>query len=143
MRFQNSLSGVVQPGRGLGAGLMGDPAVMEKLRELAGFSVEPGTLNVRLPGPLERGPGWRYVTAAEITSDWEERTGQSGYYLAPVTIAHRYRGLAFQAVEPVGRGYPPDQLELFCEIHLRRQLGLRDGDRILVQLSGVKGDAGG
>lgn len=107
---------------------------MERLEELAGFSIVPGTLNVRLPQPLERDPRWRYVAAAEITPDWEARTGQAGYFLAPVLVADRYRGLAFQAVEPRGLGYPPDQIELFCEVHLRRKLDLVDGDRIAVLL---------
>ena len=82
----------------------------EALQERSGFPVVPGTLNVRLPGPLERGPSWRYMPAVEITPDWEERTGQVGYFLASATVAGRNRGLAFQAVEPGERGYPPDQI---------------------------------
>lgn len=135
MREQRDLSGVVQAGRGLGAGLMADRGVMEKLDELSGFSVVPGTLNVRLRGPLERGASWRYVPAAEIAPDWEGRTGQSGYFLARVTVADRYRGVAFQAVEPGDEGYPPDLIELFCEAHLRAELGVDDGDIIEVRLS--------
>lgn len=135
MPEQRDLSGIVQPGRGLGAGLMADRTVMEKLQELSGFAVVPGTLNVRLPRPLERGPSWRYMSAAEIAPDWEARTGQEGYLLAPVTVAGRYRGLAFQAVEQGERGYPPDQIELFCEAHLRAELGLDDGDLIAVWLN--------
>jgi CTP-dependent riboflavin kinase len=135
MPEQRDLTGIVQPGRGLGAELMADRWVMETLQELSGFTVVPGTLNVRLPGPLERGPSWRYVPAAEITPDWEARTGQAGYFLASVTVAGRYRGLAFQAVEPGERGYPPDQIELFCEAHLRAELGLDDGDLIAVWLN--------
>jgi CTP-dependent riboflavin kinase len=135
MPEQLDLSGIVQPGRGLGAGLMTDRVVMEKLQERLGFAVVPGTLNVRLPGPLERGSSWRYMPAAEITPDWEERTGQAGYFLASVTVAGRYRGLAFQAVERGERGYPPDQIELFCEAHLRAELGLDDGDLIAVWLN--------
>jgi CTP-dependent riboflavin kinase len=135
MHEQRELGGIVQPGLGRGAGLMADPAVMARLKQLTGFPVVPGTLNVRLPRPLERGPSWCYLPAAEITPDWEARTGQTGYFLAPVTVAGRYRGLAFQAVEPAGRGYPPDQIELFCETHLRGELRLRDGDPIAVWLS--------
>ena len=100
MPTQRDLSGVVEPGQGLGAALMADDAVRQKLEELIGFPVVPGAPNVRLPRPLERDRSWRYLTAAEITPDWEARTGQSGYFLAPVTVAGRYRGLAFQAVEP-------------------------------------------
>ena len=132
MASQRDLSGIVQPGRGLGAGLMADSEVMERLQELAGFPIVPGTLNLRLPRPLERGSSWRYVAAADISPDWEARTGQAGYYLAPVTIAGRYRGLAFQADEPSGPGYPSDQIELFSEVHLRGALGLGDGDPIVV-----------
>jgi CTP-dependent riboflavin kinase len=135
MPEQRDLSGIAQPGRGLGAGLMADRGVMETLLERSGFPVVPGTLNVRLPGPLERGPSWRYMPAAEITPDWEERIGQAGYFLASVTVAGRYRGLAFQAVEPGERGYPPDQIELFCEAHLRAERGLDDGDLIAVWLN--------
>ena len=108
---------------------------MERLRRLAGFPPVPGTLNVRLPGPLERGDEWRYVTAGEIGPDWEARTGQSGYHLADVVVAERFRGLAFQADEPVGPGYPPDQIELFSEVRLRDTLDLGDGDPIAVSLS--------
>ncbi len=135
MPEQRDLSGIVQAGRGLGAGLMADRVVMEKLQELSGFAVVPGTLNVRLPGPLVRGPSWRYMPAVEISPDWEARTAQAGYFLAPVTVAGRYRGLAFQAVEPGERGYPSDQIELFCEAHLRAELCLDDGDVIAVWLN--------
>ena len=122
----------MQPGRGLGAGLMADSDVMERLQELVGFPIVPGTLNLRLPRPLERGSRWRYVAAVEVSPDWEARTGQAGYYLARVTIAGRYRGLAFQADESGYPGYPSDQIELFSEVHLRRALGLSDGDPITV-----------
>jgi CTP-dependent riboflavin kinase len=134
MASPQDLSGTVQPGRGLGAGLMADHAVMERLRELAGFAIVPGTLNVRLPRPLDRDSRWRYVAATEISPGWEGRSGQAGYFLAPVVIAERYRGLAFQADEPGNPGYPCDQVELFSEVHLRGALGLIDGDTIAVRV---------
>ena len=96
MPEQGDLSGVVEPGRGLGAALMADCVVMRKLEELSGFPIVPGTLNVRLPRPLKRDRNWRHLTAAEITPDWEAKTGQSGYFLAPVTVAWRYRGSPFR-----------------------------------------------
>jgi CTP-dependent riboflavin kinase len=133
MASQRDLSGIVQSGRGLGTVLMADAAVMARLRELAGFPIVPGTLNVRLPGPLERDASWHYVAACEIGTDWEARTGQSGYFLAPVMTSD-YRGLAFQAVEQEAPGYPSDQIELFSEVHLREALGLSDGDPIVVSV---------
>src|SRR5262245_38601427 len=117
---------------------MADRAVMEQVQGFTGFPVVPGTLNVRLPRPLERGSSWRHLAAAEIARDWEERTGQNGYFLAAVMVAGRYRAVAFQAVETGGRGYPPDQIELFCEVHLREELGLADGDPISVRLTDLR-----
>jgi CTP-dependent riboflavin kinase len=109
-----------------------DPAILERFRAIAGFAVIPGTLNVRLPGPLERDRRWRYIAAETIAPDWHELAGQSGYHLIDVTVAGRYRGLAFQADEPDGLGYPPDQIELLSDTHLRSALGLADGDPIEV-----------
>ena len=82
-----------------------------------------------------RDESWRYVAATDVAPDWEARTGQSGYFIAPVTIAGRYRGLAFQAVEPEGMGYPADQIELFSEAHLRSELGLDDGAAIEIEIT--------
>lgn len=135
MVSQRDLSGVVRAGRGLGAPLMADPIVLERLQQLAGIRLVPGTLNVQLPRALERDESWRYVAATHVAPDWEARTGQSGYFIASVTIAGRYRGLAFQAVEPEGPGYPADQIELFSDVHLRSELGLHDGDAIEIAIA--------
>ena len=113
---------------------MAERAVMSRLEKLAGFAIVPGTLNVRLPRPLERDSSWRYVRAAEISPDWEAQSGQAGYFLVAVTIAHRYRGLAFQADEYGDAEYPTDQIELLSEVHLRTELGLGDGDGIAVSI---------
>ncbi len=49
--------------------------------------------------------------------------------MVTIMIAGLYRGLAFQADEP---GYPPDQVELLSEVHVREALGLSNGDPITV-----------
>jgi len=77
------------------------------------------------------GSTWRPRTSHPT---WEARSGQTGYFLARVTVADRFRGLAFQAVEPGGLGYPPDQIEVFCEVRLREALELGDGDPIAIRL---------
>jgi CTP-dependent riboflavin kinase len=92
----------------------------------------PGTLNVRLPEPRRRSSSWRYLAAATISPDWEAQSGQAGYFKAPVVIAGRYRGLALQADEPDEPGYPPDQIEVLSEVHLRGALGLSNGDPITI-----------
>ena len=133
------LSGIVVPGRGLGSELMRDPRVAVRFEEIAGFQLVPGTLNVRLPGPLVRGERWRFLPSAEVAPDWAERSGQSAYFLADVVVEGTHRALAFQAVEPEDPGYPPDQVELLSETHLRSALGLADGDPIAFSLRGGSG----
>lgn len=125
------LTGTVVAGRGLGAERLADPGTLERLRELIGFPVVPGTLNVCLSEDLDDELGSWYVAAEEIGPGWEAATGQAGYFLTAVLIADRYRGVAFQADEP---GYPVNQIELLCEVHLRRALGLRDGDSITLSV---------
>jgi CTP-dependent riboflavin kinase len=116
---------------------MADDNVMERLQELSGFPLVPGTLNVRLIRALERDSRWRYVPAVDISPDWEARSGQAGYFITLVMISGRYRGLAFQADERGEPGYPSDQVELLSEVHLRTALGLRDGDRISVRIQSL------
>ena len=113
---------------------MRDPHVTARFEEIAGFPLVPGTLNVHLPGPLVRDERWRFLPSEDVAPDWRERSGQSGYFLADVVVEGGHRALAFQAVEPEGPGYPPDQVELLSETHLRDTLGLADGDPIAVSL---------
>ena len=107
-------------------------ADLDRVRELLGFAAVPGTLNVRLPEPIERDESWRHLRAEEIGPDWEATTGQAGYFLVPILIEDRCRGVAFQADEP---GYPADQVELISEVKLREALGLHDGDPITFSLA--------
>jgi CTP-dependent riboflavin kinase len=120
------MTGTVEPGRGLGEPLMAGLDA-ELVEAVFGLAAVPGTLNVRLERPVERDEAWRYVPASAIARDWEARTGQAGYFVVPVLIGGRYRGMAFQADEP---DYPADQVELVGEVRLRAALGLTDGDSI-------------
>jgi hypothetical protein len=54
MPEQRDLSGTIQSGQGLGAGLMADNVVVEKLQELTGFPVVPGTEPPMMSFALER-----------------------------------------------------------------------------------------
>jgi CTP-dependent riboflavin kinase len=125
------LTGIVAPGRGLGVPRMAGSDVLARMRDLVGFALVPGTLNLRFPQPFERRLLPDYVSAQEIDPAWESLTGQAGYFIAAARVADRHRGLAFQADEP---GYPADLLEVLCEVHLRDALGLHDGDRLTLTL---------
>jgi CTP-dependent riboflavin kinase len=135
MTGRDDLSGAVQPGRRLGSELLQDQAVAARFEAIAGFVVVPGTLNVRLSRPIARDGRWRYVAAEAIAPDWRERTGQTGYHLVDVLVAGRFRAVAFQAEEPDGLGYPPDQIELLSDTHLRSALGLADGGLIEIAVA--------
>jgi CTP-dependent riboflavin kinase len=135
----DDLNGMAVPGRGLGPELMRDSEVAAWFGELAGFPLVPGTLNVCLPRPVARDGRWRYLSSEEIAPDWTERSGQTGYFLAAVVVDGTHRTPAFQAVEPEGSGYPPDQIELLSDTHLRSALGLSDGDAIAVSLADGSG----
>ena len=114
---------------GRGAALLDDDRVLDRIEELFGLRVVPGTLNVRLDAPFDRAIATSYIASSDVDPSWEARTAQAGYHLMPVLVAGRYRGIAFQADEP---GYPEDLLEVMCEVHLRSTLGLQDGDPITV-----------
>jgi 8-oxo-dGTP pyrophosphatase MutT (NUDIX family) len=117
----------VRPGQGLGAPRMAEPGVMELLERTMGFRPVPGTLNVLLEHSFERPAGTEYVAAGRLSHDWAAATGQAGYWLIPILVGGRYEAMAVQADEP---GYPPEQLELVCDVRLRDALDLADGDPV-------------
>jgi CTP-dependent riboflavin kinase len=127
--MSRTLSGVVEPGRGLGSAVM-TGVYLSRLSELLGFDAVPGTLNVRLTEPVARDETWSFLASSEIAPGWEAATGQTGYHYLPVLVLGRHRAIAFQADEAQEPGYPADQVELICETHLRRELALADGDEI-------------
>jgi protein-S-isoprenylcysteine O-methyltransferase Ste14 len=127
----HELRGVVIPGWGRGRALLADDRVLERIEEVLGLRVVPGTLNVRLDAPFDRTLTSRYVAASEIGPAWEGTTGQAGYRLLPVLVSG-HRAIAFQADEP---GYPEDLLEIMCEVHLRSTLELQDGDPVTVTVT--------
>jgi len=120
--------GVVVPGRGFGAQRMANPTVLQVVQRLTALNLVPGTLNVRLPQPFDGTlPG--YLTEDELGGNvWRDHAPhRQGVRWGEVIIAGRYQGLVFQGDEPE---YPPDQVELLSDRHLRDTLGLRDGDTL-------------
>jgi CTP-dependent riboflavin kinase len=59
---------------------------------------------------------------------WRDHApNRTGIRCGEVLIAERYRGIVFQGDEPE---YPPAQVEILSDHHLRDTLGLRDGDML-------------
>ena len=120
--------GVVVPGRGFGAQRMANPAVLQAAQRLTALPLVPGTLNVRLPQPFD-GTLAGYLTEDDLGGAvWRDHAPhRQGIRFGEVLIAGQYRGIMFQGDEPE---YPPEQVEILSDHHLRATLGLRDGDML-------------
>ena len=120
--------GIVVPGRGFGAPRMANPAVLEAAQRLTALTLVPGTLNVRLPQPFD-GLLPLYLTEDDLGGYvWRDHApNRTGIRCGEVLIAGRYRGIVFQGDEPE---YPPAQVEIMSDHHLRATLGLRDDDML-------------
>jgi len=124
--------GIVVPGRGLAAQRMANPAVQHAAQRLTDLTLVPGTLNVRLPQPFDG------LLPIDLTEDdlggnvWRDHApNRTGIRCGEVLIAGRYRGMVFQGDEPE---YPPEQVEIMSDHHLRTALGLHDGDVLAFSL---------
>jgi CTP-dependent riboflavin kinase len=129
MRRQgNNFTGIVVPGRGFGAQRMANPALLQALKRLTDLTLVPGTLNVRLPQPFD-GTLTGYLTEDDLGGAvWRDHAAhRQGIRYGEVLIAGQYRGIVFQGDEPE---YPPEQVEILSDQHLRATLGLRDGDML-------------
>jgi CTP-dependent riboflavin kinase len=119
---------IVVLGRGFGPQRMANPAVLQAAQRLTALPLVPGTLNVRLPQPFDGLLPW-YFTEDELGGHvWRDHApNRTGIRCGEVLIAGRYRGIVFQGDEPA---YPPAQVEILSDHHLRATLGLRDGDML-------------
>ncbi|MBI4772500.1 MAG: CTP-dependent riboflavin kinase [Chloroflexi bacterium] len=131
MSPDNLISGALVTGRGEGAAFTQLDWAREQFRDRLGIDPYPGTLNLLLEAPadLARWAALRAEPGIPITPP------DPGWCLArcyPVRIAGR---LPAAIVLPEVPGYPPAQVELIAALPLRETLGLRDGDRVALQVS--------
>jgi CTP-dependent riboflavin kinase len=107
---------------------MANPTVLHAAQRLTRLTLIPGTLNVRLPQPFD-GVLPCYFTEADLGGNvWRDHApNRPGIRCGEVLIAGRYRGIVFQGDEPE---YPPEQVEIMSDHHLRDTLGLHDGDTL-------------
>jgi CTP-dependent riboflavin kinase len=124
--------GIVVPGRGFGGQRMANPTVLQVAQRLTGLILVPGTLNIRLPQPFDGLLPW-YFTEVDLGGNvWRDHApNRTGIRCGEVLIAGRYRGIVFQGDEPE---YPPAQVEIMSDHHLRTTLGLNDGDVLAFSL---------
>jgi CTP-dependent riboflavin kinase len=106
------LTATVASGRGLASEVL--PRHRTALEEAVGAPVHPGTLNLRLSRPL------RIVGAAA----WDGPVDGRSRRLAPARLA------GYPVHVNHWTGCPQHRLDVVADVHLRRHLGLRDGDRV-------------
>ncbi len=126
------LEGVVVSGLGRGGHFLSIPHYRRLLSEITGFEPYPGTLNVLVGRDRALSAVLRGLRIPEAVV--EGRT-YGGAWLAPVEIVGNPEIPAW-AILP-DRSAHPDQLEIISDRNLRRALGLRDGDRILLRVKSI------
>jgi CTP-dependent riboflavin kinase len=111
---------------------MATPALLQALKRLTDLPLVPGTLNVRLPQPFD-GTLTGYLTEDDLGGNvWRDHaSNRQGIRWGAVRIAGHSRGVVFQGDEPE---YPPAQVEMLSQHHLRTMLGLHDGDMLVFTL---------
>ena len=120
------------PGRGFGAQRMANSAVLHAAQRLTDLTLVPGTIHVRLPQPFD-GTLTGYLTEDDLGGAVrrDHAPHRQGIRWGEVRIAGQYRGIMFQGDEPE---YPPAQVEIMSDHHLRTTLGLCDGDLLAFTL---------
>ena len=124
-----TLHGVVTSGLGQGAYFMSLPWVREAVRELIGFTPYPGTLNIRLDADAVG--VWRRIQEGHAVLLAPPPGETCGARLFPALVS---TDVEAAVIVPDITRYGDDLLELIAAIHLRSRLGLREGDRVTLQL---------
>jgi CTP-dependent riboflavin kinase len=110
------LAATVASGRGVASAVL--PRHREALDEAAGAPIHPGTLNLRLARPV------RIVDATA----WDGPDDGRSRHLAPAWLE------GYPVHVNHWSGCPQHRLDVVADVHLRRHLGLRDGDRVVLQV---------
>jgi CTP-dependent riboflavin kinase len=124
--------GFVKTGRGGAIVEMSNPDELEEWEILTGLKVIPGTLNLHLDKPFDLSL-LNYISFSEIGWDFDPTSqgydfkGDIGMYYHRIIIFFKYPGiLAFWTWVPELSTHA----ELISSVHLRTELGLKDGDTV-------------
>jgi len=125
-----TISGQVTGGLGEGGYYIGQPHYQDQFRQKLGMKPYPGTLNLRLSGAdvskleiLKGQPG--------ISLDGFSQTGRT--FGTGKCFRTKVGDNACAVVIP-NRSHYTDIIEIICERHLRKALGLKDGDHITLEV---------
>ncbi len=121
-------AGTVFSGRGEGEKFTKLEWVQRQMAEKLGFTPYVGTLNLHL---TEDSAKQKKKLTKKEASGIITSTGYCDGLLFKARINNIECGIVIPQVE----NYPDDELEIVADLNLRRQLGLRDGDRVNVTIS--------
>jgi len=130
MKDELVIKGTVVEGMGEGQYYVTQPGYMEQFVEKLGFRPYEGTLNVKLlPTEVHKLDALRNGRTIDIKGF--ERNGRTfgDVHCIPASI----QNIECAVVLP-RRSHYEDVLEVVCKFHLRRTLGLEDGDQVEVRI---------
>jgi CTP-dependent riboflavin kinase len=133
------LTGIIFSDLGQASSFMALDWVQDLLKQNLGYRPFPATLNVR-PRSFEDAQVWQRI-----------RTENAGVVLSPANSnfcsARLYRveiygpqervvpGIAGAILLPEVKNYPKDKIELVAAVRLKDQLGLEDGDQLILEFA--------
>ncbi|MCI4342266.1 MAG: DUF120 domain-containing protein [Thermoplasmata archaeon] len=124
------LSGTVSSGLGEGRYYLSQPGYVSQFAERLGYTPFPGTLNVRLAEPeLVRAAALRHWKGIRI--DGFSASGRT--FGGATCLVARIGGSPGHLIMP-DRSHHTDVLELVAPVELRKELTLRDGDRVELRI---------
>jgi HAD superfamily hydrolase (TIGR01509 family) len=126
-----TLTGQVVTGLGQGASFTQLDWVRPQFVTKLGIDPHPGTLNLRLrhPADLTRWAGLKRQAGCPLIPPNRAWCEARGY---PVRIARRLPGAIILPDVP---GYPETQVEVIAALPVRQELGLTDGDNLILEIS--------
>jgi riboflavin kinase len=123
------LEGELCSGLGEGAIFTELDWVARAFRERLGFIPYPGTLNLSLSGE-----DWMQVRAMLFQAHGIPIEPPPGFCAAKCFAVTLNECVEGAAVLPDVSGYPADKFEIVAPVAVRRELGLRDGDRVRLRV---------
>ena len=115
---------------GLGEGAYYVRKYASRIKENAGFTPFPGTLNLRVS---EIPPGLGGAASAVIPEFRDSGRVYGSVKLIPAALSHRKSKIKCHLILPE-RTHHKNELELISPVNLRKKLVLRDGDEVEVEV---------
>ncbi len=129
-----TLEGTVFTGLGEGAYYISKPDYKKQITEKLGFEPYPGTLNVKLSSDydIKTRRDLEAYPAIEVTGFQNEDRSFGLVKAYPAVIGGKVKGALVTALRS---HYDASVLEIIAPVCLRKQLGLKDGHKVKVEIS--------